>query len=134
MAYLDASEIVKLVRREPGGEGFRTFLRTCDLVASEVAVTEVLGAVMCEASVVRQSTGELLARALSAMERLVLIVGRMATLVRAGRLDGAHLRSLNSIHIATAVEIGGVDVFVTDHERQTVAAHIAGFPTISPGV
>ena len=134
IAYLDASAIVKLVRRETGSYGLREFLRTCDLVASEVAVTEVLRAVMREASVVGQSTGELLERALSAMEQLVLIVAQTTTFVRAGLLDGAHLRSLDAIHIATAVEVGGVDVFVTYDERQAAAARIAGFRTIAPGV
>ncbi len=134
IAYLDASAIVKLVRRETGSDGLREFLHTCDLVASEVAVTEVLRAVMREASVVGQSTGELLERALSAMEELVLIVAQTTTFVRAGLLDGAHLRSLDAIHIATAVEVGGVDVFVTYDERQAAAARIAGFRTIAPGV
>ena len=134
IAYLDASAIVKLVRRETGSDGLREFLRACDLVASEVAVTEVLRAVMREASVVGQSTGELLERALSAMEELVLIVAQTTTFVRAGLLDGAHLRSLDAIHIATAVEVGGVDVFVTYDERQAAAVRIAGFRTIAPGV
>jgi len=49
-------------------------------------------------------------------------------------LEGAHLRSLDAIHIATAVEVGGVDVFVTYDERQAAAARIAGFRTIAPGV
>ena len=67
------------------------------------------------------------------MEEMVLITAETTLFARAGLLEGAHLRSLDAVHLATALTIGDVDVFVTYDERQAAAARLAGLRTIAPG-
>ena len=71
---------------------------------------------------------------MSVMADVVLIMMQTATIVRAGVIEGMSLRTLDAIHIATAVGLGDVDVFVTYDERQAEAARLAGLRTVSPGV
>lgn len=133
IAYLDASAIVKLARRERESDDLRAFLMGCDIVSSEIAATEVLRAVRRDAGDSSSTLGDLLERSMIAMEQFSLIMVRTATLVRAGLLEGMHLRALDAIHVATATSLGGIDIFVTYDERQAASARLAGLTTISPG-
>ncbi|MGI9186946.1 MAG: type II toxin-antitoxin system VapC family toxin [Gaiellales bacterium] len=133
IAYLDASALVKLLRAEPESDALRTFVRGCDTVSSEIVATEVLRTATREAAGSGSDLGELIEGAMVVMEEVVLIMARTATLVRAGLLEGMHLRALDAIHIATATSLGDVDLFVTYDERQAASAQLAGLTTISPG-
>jgi hypothetical protein len=59
---------------------------------------------------------------------------RRVTLWRAGRSFEPGLRSLDAIHVMTALEIRPIEVFLSYDLRQLEAADDAGLPTISPGM
>jgi predicted nucleic acid-binding protein len=56
-----------------------------------------------------------------------------SVLATAGRIDPQALRSLEALHLATALEIGtALAAFVAYDTRLLAAATAAGLPTISP--
>jgi predicted nucleic acid-binding protein len=133
--YLDSSAIAKLAFEEDGSDVLAEYIDSCDVVSSDVALTEVTRTARRIASEIpANALGDLLEKIMIAMEEMVLIMVETRTLVRAGALEGSFLRSLDAIHIATALGLGDVDAFVTYDERQAAAARLAGFRTISPGV
>jgi predicted nucleic acid-binding protein len=133
IAYLDASALVKLTRDEPESAVLRGFVSDCDTVSSEIVATEVLRAVQRQAGDDDERRGDLIEGAMTAMSETVLVMARTATLVRAGLVGSQHLRALDAIHIATAIDLRDVDVFVTYDARQAAAASIAGLTVASPG-
>ncbi len=133
IAYLDASALVKLLRAEVESDALRAFVRGCDTVSSEIVATEVLRIATREAGGSHGELSGLIENAMIVMEEVMLIMVRTATLVRAGVLEGTRLRALDAIHIATAMSLGTVDLFVTYDERQAASARLAGLTTISPG-
>jgi predicted nucleic acid-binding protein len=135
VVYLDSSAIGKLAFEEDGSELLAEYIDSCDVVSSDIALTEVTRTARRIASEYPSNVlGDLLEKIMIAMEEMVLIMVETRTLVRAGALEGSFLRSLDAIHIATALGLGDVDAFVTYDERQAAAARLAGFRTISPGV
>ena len=113
-AYLDASALVKLMRREPETEALVEALAQWPVrVASEVIVVE-LG---CTAR--RLGGAELLDRAESIANGLDLIPFSAAVRTRAvATAFDPPLRALDAIHLATALELGeDLDAFVAydDH-------------------
>lgn len=44
-----------------------------------------------------------------------------------------HLRSLDAIHVMTALNLEAIEAFMTYDKRQAAAARLAGLPTVSPG-
>jgi predicted nucleic acid-binding protein len=133
--YLDSSAIAKLAFEEDGSDILAEYIESCDVVSSDVALTEVTRTARRIASEIpANALGDLLEKTMIAMEEMMLIMVETRTLVRAGALEGSFLRSIDAIHIATAQGLGDVDAFVTYDERQAAAARLAGFRTISPGV
>jgi uncharacterized protein len=133
--YLDSSAIAKLAFEEDGSEILAEYIESCDVVSSDVALTEVTRTARRIASEIpANALGDLLEKTMIAMEEMMLIMVETRTLVCAGAIEGSFLRSIDAIHIATAQGLGDVDVFVTYDERQAAAARLAGFRTISPGV
>jgi uncharacterized protein len=53
---------------------------------------------------------------------------------RAGKIFDPTLRSLDAIHVITALENPPVDAFVSHDLRQLAAARKAGLPVVSPGM
>jgi predicted nucleic acid-binding protein len=53
-------------------------------------------------------------------------------LAAAGAFAEPALRTLDAIHVATAVDLHPIDSFVTYDERQAAAARLAGLRTIAP--
>ncbi|MCX6392324.1 MAG: type II toxin-antitoxin system VapC family toxin [Actinobacteria bacterium] len=133
--YLDSSAIAKLAFEEDGSDILAEYIESCDVVSSDVALTEVTRTARRIASEIpANALGDLLEKTMIAMEEMMLIMVETRTLVRAGAIEGSFLRSIDAIHIATAQGLGDVDAFVTYDERQAAAARLAGFRTISPGV
>ena len=56
------------------------------------------------------------------------------TLWRAGRIFEPRLRSLDAIHVTTALKLRPIEAFVSYDKRQLAAARRAGLPTVSPGM
>lgn len=98
--YVDSSAIVKLVVAEPESGALRTYLRRRrPLVSSTLARTEVLRALLPEG-------GEAVQRGRDVLARLDLIRMNEQILDAAGVLLPATVRSLDAIHLATALAVG----------------------------
>lgn len=125
--YLDSSAIVKLVIEEPESGPLRRHLRRRGpLASSALARTEVLRALLDEGD-----TGW--ARARDVLARLNLVRVNDRVLNSAGTLLPSEIRSLDAIHLATALELGGdVRQLVTYDERMADAARRLGLRTASP--
>jgi len=126
-AYLDSSALVKLVVDEQESQELRRALEAWPRrVSSRISVVEVLRAVRR-----RDPPGEHLARQVLTGTRL-LAVGD-AVLVAAAQLHPPRLRSLDAIHVASALRLGeGLAAFVSYDARQLEAAAAAGLPVVSP--
>ncbi|MEO8055801.1 MAG: type II toxin-antitoxin system VapC family toxin [Acidobacteriota bacterium] len=130
LVYLDSSAIVKLVVKEPESDALRSWTALHPAaVTSALAVTEV-----------RRAVGRVAPRrALSDRARLVLdgvaILGLdQAILEKAASLAPPELRTLDAIHIASALSLGAdLLAFVTYDDRQRDAARKAGLPLARPG-
>jgi predicted nucleic acid-binding protein len=127
LAYLDASALVKLVLDEPQSEALRQAVRTWPRRAtSRLAVVEVIRAV-------RRADARLEPRAARALAGVSLVVASDHVLRVAARLDPPGIRTLDSIHVATALRLRQALVaFVSYDHRQLEAAAALGLPVVSP--
>ena len=125
--YLDSSAIVKLVAREPQSMALRRYLRRRrPLVSSGLARTEVLRALL-------PAGAGALARGRGVLQRLDLVRVNDRILAAAGELHPPDLRSLDAIHLATAVALGtDLTVVITYDDRMTTAAKQLGIRTAHP--
>ena len=135
LLYLDASALLKLVVEEAESQALRSFVGEVDLASSEILFAEAPRAL--RRMVARgyapgpvEAAFEHLARDLEAIT-LVPVDGGI--LVHAGSLDGAGLRSLDAIHVASAKAVRPIEAFVTYDARQATAAEHAGLRTAAPG-
>jgi predicted nucleic acid-binding protein len=132
--YADASAVVKLVTDEPESDALRAFLVDADIVSSELVLTEVPRAIRRAAAAdPRLAQDVLVDRAGQVLDAVALLPLDRALLLAAGALAEPALRSLDAIHVASAVDVGPLDGFVSYDERQAAAARLAGLRTISPG-
>lgn len=125
--YLDSSAIVKLAVEEPESGPLRRHLRRRGpLTSSALARTEVLRALLKE--------GEAgFARGREVLGRLNLVRVNDRVLSTAGAMLPSELRSLDAIHLATALQLGDdVRQLVTYDERMAEAARTVGLRTASP--
>lgn len=127
VAYLDSSAIVKLVVREGESASLRKFLRTHPVrVVSALARVEVPRAV-------RAHGQDAIARAGEVLDRLVHVAVDNPILDRAATLDASVLRSLDAIHVATALQLGeDLAVLVTYDDRMRSAALAHGLRVEAP--
>ena len=126
MQYLDSSAIVKLIAREPETAALVEAVRADpDVVSSELAVTEVIRAVA--------RAGEGTTRAASVLDGIALVPVDGAIL-RERSLKPRSLRTLDTIHLATALTLGrDLDAVITYDQRLGAAAVRAGLTVSSPG-
>lgn len=126
--YLDSSAIVKLAVEEQESGSLRRHLRrrSGPLTSSAVARTEVLRALLDE--------GEAgLARGRDVLGRLNLVRVNDRVLNAAGSLLPSNVRSLDAIHLATALQLGDdVRQLITYDERMSDAARTLGLRAASP--
>jgi predicted nucleic acid-binding protein len=125
--YLDASAAVKLVVTEPESAPLGRFLaRQVTKVSNRVLAVELMRAVG------RRSPASLdQARSLLQVMEFVELDEGIAE--RAGGLEPVGLRSLDAIHLASALVLGTeLDAFVTYDGRQADAARAAGLTVESP--
>jgi hypothetical protein len=129
--YLDSSAIVKLVQREGESSALRRFLtRRPDTprVVSSLARVEVVRAVSSGGS-------RAVARARLVLDRLHELPIDRSLLDRAGLLDVSRaLRSLDAIHLASALALGGtLQAVVTYDAGMAAAAEALGLEVTAPG-
>ena len=126
--YLDSSAFVKLVVEETESAAVRAFLANRDArrVSSALLRTESLRAV-------RNLGPDVLAIVREGLRRVDLIGIDDRTLDAAGMLEPQVLRTLDAIHLATAMAVGDdLDVIVTYDERMVEAARLLGLSTATP--
>lgn len=132
--YVDASALVKLVRREPESPALGDYLRGADLVASELVLTEVPRAIRrAAADDPRLPLDRLIQQAGEVIDAVALLPLDRVLLAAAGALAEPGLRALDAIHVMSAVDVSPLDAFVSYDERQSAAARLAGLRTIAPG-
>jgi predicted nucleic acid-binding protein len=129
LIYLDSSALVKLVRIEPETPTLRAWLdrrKDSPRTTSSLARVEVVRAVLGD--------GEAAVRnAQAVLVELDQMPMWLPLLDHAGALPFA-IRSLDAIHLASAIELGGaLDAFVAYDKRLLTAAEQAGLPIESPG-
>ena len=127
LAYLDTSAFLKLTIVEPESDALTTWLADWpERVSSMLLRVEARRAVLRQdASAVR--------RLREATARLYLAPLTESLLDAAGRLEPAPLRTLDAIHLATALSLSTrLGVVVTYDRRMIEAAEHLGLPVASP--
>lgn len=126
--YLDSSAFVKLVIEETESAAVRTFLANRDArrVSSALLRTESLRAV-------RDLGPDALATIREGLRRVDLIGIDDRILDAAGLLEPQVLRTLDAIHLATAMAVGDdLETIVTYDARMVDAARLMGLSTATP--
>jgi hypothetical protein len=129
LVYLDSSAIVKLVVREAESRALRTALvARRQRATSEIAIVELRRALRRAGGGPRES-----ARAQAVLAGLHLVRLDAEILNLAGEIEPAELRSLDAIHLASALALGSaIDVFIAYDRSLTKAAAANGLQTLSP--
>jgi len=125
--YLDSSALIKLVVREAESEALTAYLRTRPLrVASALVRVEVPRAV-------RRHGPEAISRAAKVISPVRLLALDDGLLDAAAMLDADGLRSLDAIHVASAMTLGDdLEALVTYDARMSGAAGRLGLTCDDP--
>ena len=130
MIYLDTSALVKLVWIEENSVALGAYLRNS---AGELpATSSVLVTVETRRAVQRISPAHLAQadRVLSRVDQIALTPGVIES---ASRLPDPALRSLDALHVATALLVSvELSAFVTYDRRLLAAARAHGLPAVAP--
>jgi len=134
--YLDASAVMKLIFAEPQSDALKAMIVGRDVAASELLLTEVPRAVhRLTEGMGPDERRYFFGQAGSTLSHATLLQLDRPTLELAGRFQQPDLRSLDAIHVATAVIAGDdLEAFVTYDRRQERAAREAGFEVLAPGL
>jgi predicted nucleic acid-binding protein len=124
-AYVDASALVKLIVDERDAIALRRFLERFD-----EHTTSLIGIVETRRVLARASADAV------TTDRILAPIGPIdfdaAIASTAAVLAPARLRTLDAIHLATALALYHVDAFVTYDERLADAARSIGLSVASP--
>jgi len=126
--YVDPSALVKLVVAEPETMALQNWLgeQTEPLVSSDLARAELVRAT-------RQAAPDRLLRAREVLDILVLTEVGTAIFEQAGRLEPPALRTLDALHLASALDLGDdLDGMVTYDDRLASAAQVHGVLVVAP--
>jgi predicted nucleic acid-binding protein len=128
LVYVDASAIVKLVITEAESAALEAFVRADRrLISSRVAAIEVRRAAERQQE---QPTAQTVDAVIASLG-LIDLYPALADV--AGRLPPPTLRSLDAIHLATALSLGDeLDALVTYDGRLADAARAAGLEVVAP--
>ena len=127
-AYLDASAIVKLVVAEAQTPHIERDAATRKaLLSSRLSATEVMRAAR------RQPQRRVLQQVEDVLESFVLLDVTAAILSHAAMLSPGELRTLDAIHLATALSLGLPNLdFLTFDIRLATAARTHGLRVVGP--
>lgn len=125
--YLDASAAVKLVVSEQESASVRRFVAgQVTRVSSRVLAVELVRAVA-------RASSASLDQARSLLEVMEFVELDVEIAERAARLEPVGLRSLDAIHLASALVLGDeLDAFITYDARQADAARALGLTVEAP--
>ena len=126
--YLDASALVKLGKKEAETEALRRSLRGSAFVfTSAISMVEVARAFR---RAVPDEADDLTETVLARVDVHALTD---AVIAAAARLDPPSLRTLDALHLSTALELrNAITGFVTYDARLAEAATVAGLPVAAP--
>lgn len=127
--YADTSALVKLVVPEPESDALLSHLRDTDhqLASSVICEVELLRAVA-------RADPDRLDRAQLLLEQLILLPLTSAIRRRAAAIKPPSTRSLDAIHLATALEIqADLHSMLSYDNRLTEGSKSVGIETFSPG-
>ncbi len=124
--YLDTSAFLKLITTEAESPPVRAWFFAHESIwSSQLLYTEALRAGVrlgVEVDVIEE-----------ALETISLVLPSATTFFTAGRLEPSSLRSLDALHLATALEIGDdLEGMVVYDERLASAARAASLDVIQP--
>jgi predicted nucleic acid-binding protein len=128
--YVDASAAAKLVLEEPESEALERWITRKGRVpvTSDLTRTELL-------RTTRRLAPERMPEARAVLDVMTVLTVSTANFERAATLDPESLRSLDAIHLASALELGDqLDSLVTYDARLTQAARLYGIAVVSPGI
>ena len=126
--YVDTSAAMKLVAAEVSSAAMLRWAKAHheDLVSSDLLRIELLRAV-------RRGGHPDLERARSVLDSLTLITLPTSTFERAGGFEMEGLRSLDALHLASALELGDeLEGIVTYDQRLADAARSFGLAIVAP--
>ncbi len=128
-AYVDSSALLKLAVREPETAALEAHLAGRDgLVASRLAVLE------CRRAARRASHVRLLQAVDHVLDAIYLLDLTQAIVDQAAMADPPVLRSLDAIHLATALSIGDAQLEVITYDKRFAeAARASGLTVTQPG-
>jgi hypothetical protein len=128
LVYLDASALVKLVVVEPESSALASFLE-----ARESAVTSRISAVEVGRAVRRAGRPELVERSNQVLDAIAFVELNAEIARLAGRVEPPALRSLDTVHVASALSLeSDLGPFVAYDARLADAAHAAGLEVTAP--
>ena len=127
VAYFDSSAIVKLVHLEPESQALIDYLSDNEVEASTSVIAEI--EVLRALRRLRAAGSE----ATEAMRGFFLLNLDAEIRENAGQLGAATLRSLDAIHLATALAIDHDVEFITYDERLAMAAREHRLTVVQPG-
>lgn len=128
MFYLDTSAAAKLVVAEPGSTALRTWLASRDgeIVSSDLLRTELLRAT-------RRAAPDQMVQARAVLDAVLLMTMSSMVFERAATIEPDMLRSLDSLHLAAALELGDdLEGIVTYDRRLSESAEALGISVIAP--
>ncbi len=129
MIYLDSSAVVKLVHEEPESGDLESWLSGDE----RPLVTSVLTEIEVERAL-RRSDPDVLPLVPEIIDGLYRFDIDVAVRQAAARFAEPTLRTLDAVHLATALEFGAeLDAFVCYDRRLLAAATAQGIPVTSPG-
>jgi uncharacterized protein len=129
VSYIDSSALLKLVVQEQETAALEAHLAEKDgLVVSRLAALE------CHRAVKRAGNKRLLQAFENVLEAVYLLEITPAILDRAAALGPRHLRSLDAIHLATAMSVDDPDLEVITYDaRMAQAARESRLSVVQPG-
>lgn len=128
IAYLDTSAFVKLVKEEPQTAPLRAELRRWpDRASSRLLRAEALRAA-------RVAGGDAPARATAMIGDVALLPVADAVLEHAASIEPVALRTLDAIHLASALSLeDDLGALFSYDRRMLAAAELAGIVALAPG-
>jgi predicted nucleic acid-binding protein len=124
--YVDSSAAAKLVSAEAETSALQGFL-------SDVGSVEILSSELLETELRRTASrqGASQGEVSDVLSRIDLLAAPRGLFHEAGLLQVPRLRSLDAIHLATALRIEAT-VLVTYDRRLSDAAEVVGIPAVGP--
>lgn len=127
MTYIDSSALTKLVLNEAESVALSAYVKRRELISSALVLTELQRAV-------RRFDPSRAHQASNLLKRMTLMPILDPILHAAAELEPTALRSLDAIHLASALELREeLEAFVAYDDRLLAAASALGMPVASPG-